>query len=82
MGSKLDYVTGKQLEADHNSALFSHIPGSTKKDSKDNFSVYSQFIPICTSEDSTSFDYGARIDDKTLDLMSILFHQLMKDTTS
>ena len=28
--------------------------------------VYSQFIPICTSKDQTSFDYGVRIDDKKL----------------
>ena len=65
LGSKLEYVTGKQLEADHNSALFSHIPLAENINTESNSNYYSQFIPICTSKETTSFDYGVRIDDKT-----------------
>ena len=65
LGSKLEYITGKQLEPDHNSALFSHIPMTGKINRESNSIYYSQFIPICTSKETTSFDYGVRIDDKT-----------------
>ena len=37
-----------------------------KDDAEKNFTVYSQFISICTSMESTSFDYGVRIDDTSL----------------
>ena len=66
LGSKLDYVTGQQLESDHNSALFSHIPGKIENKGDSNLSYYSQFIPICTSKEKTVFDYGVRIDDKAV----------------
>ena len=62
LGSKLDYLAGKQLDSDHHSALFSLIPVSDRYDSETS-SYYSQFIPICTSKDTTTFDYGIRIDD-------------------
>ena len=66
LGSKLDYYTGRQLDSDHNSALFSHIHGSKDIELDSNASYYSQFIPICTSKEKTSVDYGVRIDDKTI----------------
>ena len=66
LGSKLDYFTGRQLESDHNSALFSHVPILEGKELDSDTPHYSQFIPICTSKEKTSIDYGVRIDDKTV----------------
>ena len=66
--SHMDYLTGKQTDSD-NFASFSMIRGSEKDDAFESKrgKVYSQFIPICTSKDQTSFDYGVRIDDRELD---------------
>ena len=64
LSSKLDFATGKQLDSDHSSALFSLIPSTANRDKTNPVSTYSQFIPICTSHNSTSFEFGVRIDDK------------------
>ena len=63
LNSKLDYWSGKQLGSGHDSALFSKIP-VTNTTLGSNSTVFLQFIPICTSKNITSFDYGVRIDDK------------------
>ena len=64
--SYLDYITGKQKESD-NFTTFSNIQNTDLKNKEfDSTNVYSQFIPICTSKENTSFDYGVRIDDKEL----------------
>ena len=64
--SYLDYITGKQKESD-NFTTFSNIQNTDLKNKEfDSTNVYSQFIPICTSKENTSFDYGVRIDGKEL----------------
>ena len=65
--SYMDYITGKQKESD-NFTTFTKIQNDDKRDSSklDSSNVYSQFIPICTSKENTSFDYGVRIDDDNL----------------
>ena len=65
--SYLDYITGKQKES-NNFTTFSNIQNINLKNSEelDSNNVYSQFIPICTSKENTSFDYGVRVDDKEL----------------
>ena len=65
--SHLDYLAGRQTDLD-NFTSFSMIPGSDKEEVFESkmSEEYSQFIPICTSKDQTSFDYGVRIDDKGL----------------
>ena len=64
LSSKLDFAAGKQLDSDHSSALFSLVPSNVNYDKTNPVSVYSQFIPLCTSQNSTSFEFGVRIDDK------------------
>ena len=66
LGSKLDYFTGRQLDSDHNSAMFSHVPSLDDRETDSDTTYYSQFIPICTSKEKTSIDFGVRIDDKTI----------------
>ena len=66
LGSKLDYFTGHQLDSDHNSALFSHVRAPENRGLESDTVHYSQFIPICTSKEKTSVDYGVRINDKTI----------------
>ncbi len=65
--SYLDYMTGKQKESD-NFTTFSNIQNMDLEDDKelDSNNMYSQFIPICTSKENTSFDFGIRVDDKDL----------------
>ena len=67
VASHLDYLAGRQTDSD-NFTSFSMIPGPDKNDMSESKvgKGYSQFIPICTSKDQTSFDYGVRIDDKKL----------------
>ena len=59
--SYLDYWTGKQTTYGYDSASFSKIPSNSGP--TDTSSVFLQFIPLCTSKDITSFEYGIRIDD-------------------
>lgn len=65
--SYMDYITGKQKEQD-NFTTFAKIQNTDKKNPSelDRSNVYSQFIPICTSKENTSFDYGLRVDDNNL----------------
>ena len=65
--SYLDFMTGKQKES-NNFTTFSNIQNTDLKNINkfENSNVYSQFIPICTSKENTSFDYGVRVDDKEL----------------
>lgn len=65
--SYLDYMVGKQKES-NNFTTFSKIQNMDLKNSEevDSNNTYSQFIPICTSKENTSFDYGVRVDDKEL----------------
>lgn len=65
LNSNFDFWSGKQLSSDYNSALFSNVPG-TMSNSNSASSSFVQFIPICTSQILTSFDYGVRIDDKDM----------------
>ncbi len=65
--SQLDYMSGKQTEP-NNFTSFSKVSGPDRGDSLElNINGgYSQFIPICTSKDEASFDYGVRVDDKDM----------------
>ena len=67
--SHLDYVAGRQIDSD-NFTSFSVVHGPDKKNMHElndaDKKYYSQFVPICTSKDQTSFDYGVRIDDKEM----------------
>ncbi|MGH1568897.1 MAG: hypothetical protein ACRBBZ_06935 [Nitrosopumilus sp.] len=63
--SNLDYWSGKQLESGYNSALFSKVPSKIALSGIDS-ATFLQFIPICTSKDITSFDYGVKINDQDI----------------
>lgn len=65
---QIEYVNGLQKSSDPNITLYT--PLSSKQDSAEHdlqiTSGYSQFIPICTSKNSTSFDYSVKINDETV----------------
>ncbi len=65
LNSKMDYWSGRQLGSEYDSALFVKIPG-TESPSRSDSPVFLQFIPLCTSKDMTSFEYGIRINDKNI----------------
>ena len=66
---EIEYVQGKQLSSDPSTSVYPDI--ENKK--YDNFEQQSkikngfvQFFPICTSKDSTSYDYSVKTDNKDL----------------
>ena len=65
---QIEYLTGLQQSPDPNITLYTPVP--SKQDQKEHESQiksgYSQFIPICTDKEITSFDYAVRINDDTL----------------
>lgn len=65
---QIEYLTGLQSSPDPNVTLYSPIP--SKQDTAEHESQtrlgYSQFIPICTEKNATSFDYSVRINDNSV----------------
>lgn len=65
---QIEYIAGKQKDPDPNITLYTSVKG--KQDDKEhNASLktgYSQFIPICTSKNTTSFDYSVKINDDSI----------------
>ncbi|HEX9845736.1 MAG TPA: hypothetical protein VGA92_04655 [Candidatus Nitrosotenuis sp.] len=65
---QIEYLTGLQSNPDPNVTLYNPIP--SKQDTTEHESQiklgYSQFIPICTEKDTTSFDYSVRINDNSV----------------
>jgi len=62
---QIEYITGLQSSPDPNITLYSQI--TSKQDPSEHElqikSGYSQFIPICTEKDTSTFDYSVRIND-------------------
>ncbi|HSB56846.1 MAG TPA: hypothetical protein VLD38_03425 [Nitrosopumilaceae archaeon] len=67
--SQYDHFMGTQTNSDPYVVVYPRIPNNlyneTKQESK-LASGYSQFIPICTSKEVTSYDYSVKIDDEKL----------------
>jgi hypothetical protein len=65
---QIEYLTGLQSSPDPNITLYTPIPSKqdpTEHESQINLG-YSQFIPICTEKNITSFDYSVRINDNSV----------------
>jgi hypothetical protein len=62
---QIEYLSGIQSSPDPNINLYNSV--KSNQDDKDHESQirtgYSQFIPICTEKETTSFDYSIRIND-------------------
>ncbi len=65
---QIEYLAGKQKNPDPNITLYT--PVKSGQDDKEHHSGlktgYSQFIPICTSKNTTSFDYSVKINDDSV----------------
>ena len=65
---QIEYASGMQKSSDPNITLY--VPATSKQDPEEHQvqikSGYSQFIPICTSKNTTSFDYSVRINDEAV----------------
>ncbi|HSA98075.1 MAG TPA: hypothetical protein VLF17_03255, partial [Candidatus Nitrosotenuis sp.] len=60
---QIEYLAGKQKNPDPNITMYSSVKGK-QDDGAHETSLktgYSQFIPICTSKNATSFDYSIKI---------------------
>ena len=65
---QIEYLAGKQKNPDPNITLYAPIKGK-QDDREHDFNLkigYSQFIPICTSKNTTSFDYSVKINDESV----------------
>lgn len=65
---QIEYLTGRQKNPDPNITLYTPIKSKqTDKEQEDLIKTgYSQFIPICTSKNTTSFDYSVKINDDSI----------------
>ena len=66
---QFEFMLGKQQSADPESVMVAHVPnpnyGETDQETK-LATGYAQFIPICTSKETTSYDYGVTINDESV----------------
>lgn len=65
---QIEYLAGKQKSPDPNITLYTPVSGKQDDGEHDAAlkSGYSQFIPVCTSKNSTSFDYSVKINDSSV----------------
>ncbi len=65
---QIEYLAGKQKNPDPNITLY--VPVKSKQDDQEHEDElktgFSQFIPICTSKNVSSFDYSVRINDNSV----------------
>lgn len=65
---QIEYLAGKQISPDPNITLYTLTKGKygDKEHDDDLKDGFSQFIPICTSKNVTTFDYSVRINDDSV----------------
>ena len=66
---EIEYVQGKQLSTDPRFSVYPNIENSNYKNSEQQSkfkNVFVQYFPICTSKDTTSYDYSVKTDNKDL----------------
>ena len=66
---EIEYVQGKQLSSDPTIAIYPDITNVNYDESEQQQKIkngYAQFIPICTSNDFTSYDYSVKTDNTDL----------------
>ena len=67
--SEIEFVQGKQLNADPNLIVYPNIENKNYDNLEQQIKIkngYVQFFPICTSKNSTSYDYSIKTDNKDL----------------
>ena len=66
---EIEYVQGKQLSNNPEIAVYPDIDNPNYDNSQQRLKIkdgYAQFMPICTSEDFTSYDYSIKTDNPDL----------------
>ena len=64
---EIEYVQGKQLSANPDISLYPNIENKNYDNLEQQIKIkkgYAQFFPICTSLDSTSYDFSIKTDNK------------------
>ena len=63
---QFEFLFGRQRNADPESVMVTHVPNPDYDEAEQEKKLtmgYAQFIPICTSKESTSYEYGVTIND-------------------
>lgn len=66
---EIEYVQGQQLSTDPNVSVYPDIENKNYDNSQQQLQIkngHVQFFPICTSKDTTSYDYSIKTDNKDL----------------
>ena len=66
---QFEFMFGKQQSADPESVMVAHLPNpnySSEDQAAKLATGYAQFIPICTSKETTNYDYGVTINDESV----------------
>ena len=66
---EIEYVQGQQLSTDPSVSVYPNIENKNYDNSKQQLKIkngYAQFFPICTSKDTTSYNYSVKTDNKDL----------------
>ena len=66
---EIEYVQGQQLSTDPNVSVYPNIENKNYDNSEQQLKIkngYIQFFPICTSHDTTSYDYSVKTDNRDL----------------
>ena len=66
---EIEYVQGQQLSADPSVSVYPDIENKNYDNLEQQSKIkngYVQFFPICTSKDTTSYDYSVKTDNKDL----------------
>lgn len=64
---EIEYVQGQQLSADPNTSVYPDIENKNYDNLEQQSKItngFAQFFPICTSKDTTSYDYSVKTDNK------------------
>lgn len=66
---EIEYVQGQQLSTDPSVSVYPDIENTNYDNTEQQLKIkngYMQFFPICTSQDTTSYDYSVKTDNKDL----------------
>ena len=66
---EIEYVQGQQLSTDPSVSVYPNIENKNYDNSEQQLKIkngYAQFFPICTSKDTTSYNYSVKTDNKDL----------------
>ena len=66
---EIEYVQGQQLSTDPSVSVYPNIGNKNYDNSEQQLQIkngFIQFFPICTSKDTTSYDYSVKTDNKDL----------------